>query len=316
MRILVTGSEGSLMQAVIPKLIAAGHTVIGIDKCGPHADHMPYQFIEQDIVQMTGKWHFNVDMIIHAAATIYGVGGFNAFCGDILGNDLVMTRNMLNIAALNDVKKFVYLSSSMVYERCNGPVGGVEEYLVDMGDFPVPFTDYGLSKFTGERMVKAYSKQYGLKYVIWRPFNIITPHEMAKGVPGYAHVFADFFHAILVKKSTTVPIISPGVQTRCFTWIEDVADAIVDHSVYAEGAYNIGSNEEISMMDLLKMIWVESGRDLSQLTFDFKPCIINDVMKRKPNVEKIKIDLDWEAKTNLKTSIRRCLAEYAIKGYT
>lgn len=315
MRILVTGSEGSLMQAVIPLLIAAGHTVIGIDKCGPHADVMPYQFIEQDIVQMTGKWHFNVDMIIHAAATIYGVGGFNAFCGDIIGNDLTMTRNMLNIAVLNDVKKFVYISSSMVYERCGAPEYGVEEAATSWESFAVPLTDYGLSKYTGERMVQAYARQYGLKHVMWRPFNIITPHEMAKGIPGYAHVFADFFNAILVKKKTVVPIIHPGDQTRCFTWIGDVAQAIADFSETATGIYNIGSTEEVSMKDLLRMIWERSGRDLSSLIYEYLPAISGDVMRRKPNIDKIGIDLKWEPKTDLATAIDHCLAEYAKKGY-
>lgn len=316
MKILVTGSEGSLMQAVIPGLIAKGHTVIGIDKCGPHADYLPYQFIEQDIVQMTGKWHFNVDMIIHAAATIYGVGGFNAFCADIIGNDLVMTRNMLNIAMLNDVKKFVYLSSSMVYERCTSNKNGVEEAETSWDSFPVPYTDYGLSKYTGERMVAAYSRQYGLSHVIWRPFNIITPHEISKGIPGYAHVFADFFDAMIVKKLTEVPIISPGTQTRCFTWIGDVSEAIVDHSATATGVYNIGSNEEIQMTELAALIWNHMGKNKNDLAFKFLPAIKGDVMRRKPNIDKIANDLKWVPKTNLETSIRHCLDEYKKKGYS
>lgn len=315
MRILVTGSEGSLMQAVIPKLLMKGHEVIGVDKCGPHLDHPPYKAIERDLVQMTDKWIAHVDMIIHAAATIFGVGGFNAHCADIIGNDLVMTRNVLNMAVQNNVKKFVFLSSSMVYERCPNPPFGVEEHMTEIDSYPVPFTDYGLSKYTGERMVKAYHRQYGLPYVIWRPFNIFTPHERANKEPGYAHVFADFFHAIVVKKMLEVPIISPGTQTRCFTWINDVANAIADHSEAANGIYNLGSTEEISMIDLARRIWILSGRSPDKFAFDLLPPIKNDVMRRKPNVEKSKIDLGWESTTNLDQSIMMCLAEYVRREF-
>lgn len=304
------------MQAVIPKLLEQGHQVIGVDKCGPHSDHLPYEFQELDLVHLTRSTYFGpVDMVIHAAATIYGVGGFNAYCADIIGNDLVMTRNLLNYAVKNDIEKFVFLSSSMVYERCSNPDSGVEEALTDWDSFPVPHTDYGLSKYTGERMVKAFNRQYGLPYVIWRPFNIITPHEVAKGVPGYAHVFADFFNAILVQKKDRIPIISPGNQSRCFTWIDDVAEAIAVHSTKATGAYNIGSTEEISMSDLATKIWVASGRQPSGFHFDYLPCISGDVMRRKPNVDKAKIDLGWEAKTSLDESIRMCVEEYKKKGY-
>lgn len=315
MKILVTGSEGSLMQAVIPLLMAAGHTVIGIDKCGPHSDYMPYQFIERDIVNMTNPVMQSVDMIIHAAATIYGVGGFNAYCGDILGNDLTMTRNILNIAVNQKVKKFVYISSSMLYERCGAPEYGIEEAATLWESFAVPRTDYGLSKYTGERMVQAYARQYGFEYAMWRPFNIITPFEIAKGTPGYAHVFADFFDAILVKKKSEVPIIYPGTQTRCFTWIGDVANAIVTYSEKAKGTYNIGSTEEISMKDLAKLIWSMAGRNPTDLKFSYLPAIDGDVMRRKPNIDLIKLDLGWEPKTDLKQSIAYCLAEYAKNGY-
>jgi nucleoside-diphosphate-sugar epimerase len=315
MRILVTGSEGSLMQAVIPELLKQGHQVVGVDKYEP-VSQPEYQFLEADLVNMTDKWpFFKIDMVIHAAATIFGVGGFNAFCADILSNDLTMTRNMLRFAAMNDVKKFAFLSSSMIYERCPARESGVEEAMTAWGDFPVPFTDYGLSKYTGERMVESFHRQYNLPYVIWRPFNIITPHEMAKGVPGYAHVFADFFNAVLVKGLRTIPVIAPGTQTRCFTWIGDVAQAIAHNSEYARGVYNIGSTEEVSMLELLRRIIERSDRNPADYEVDMLQPINGDVMRRKPNIDKIGIDLGWKPKVNLDLAIDFCLSEYAKKGF-
>jgi nucleoside-diphosphate-sugar epimerase len=260
---------------------------------------------------MTDRWFAGrIDMIIHAAATIYGVKGFNTFCADILGDDITMTRNILRFAMLNDVKKFVYISSSMVYERCWATTGGVSEREVFDINFPVPLTDYGLSKYTGERMVKAFNRQYGLNYVIWRPFNIITPYERARNEVGVSHVFADFFNAILVKKKKTIPIIAPGTQTRCFTWIGDVAKAIAAYSETANGEYNIGSTEEISMTDLARKIYHMAGNPMQELMFEYLPPIDNDVMRRVPNVSKIKEELGWSSWVDLTTAIKRCIEQY------
>lgn len=305
------------MQATIPFLKKAGYEVIGVDKCGKIDSKIDYWFYERDLTHLTQNAWFGgeIDMVIHAAASIYGVGGFNKYCADILSNDVTMTRNMLNFAVQNKVKKFVYISSSMVYERCPSILGGVTEEMTHSDDFRVPVTEYGLSKFVGERMVAAYKKQYGLDYVIWRPFNIITPYETARGEQGMSHVFADFFDAILVKKMEKIPIFAPGIQSRCFTWIEDVAYAIAEFSKRASGAYNIGSEEEIAMKVLLRMIWEMSGRNMMKLVYDWKEPFPNDVMHRRPNVSKLKREFNWEAPTNLETSIRLCLDEYAKKGF-
>jgi UDP-glucose 4-epimerase len=315
MRILVTGSEGSLMQAVIPLLIANGHYVIGIDKHVPHSDNPPYEFHELDLLNETKRMFPHIGMVIHAAATIFGIGGFNAFCGDIISNDLAMTRNMLNCAVKSGAKKFVFVSSSMVYERCPSPEGGVTEDMIDSPDYPVPFTDYGLSKFTGERMVKAFHRQYDLPYTIWRPFNIITPHEMARGEPGISHVFADYFNAVLVKRKLKVPMIMPGTQTRCFTWIDDVAHVIAKYSWMHDGTFNIGSTEEVMMIELLARIIALSGRNMADYEIDPLPEIVGDVMRRKPNIDKLTAATGWVPKVDLNESIRRCIKVYAERGY-
>ena len=303
------------MQAVIPRLLGLGHDVVGIDKVGSTLLNPPYMFYEKDLVGMTGKWHIGkIDMVIHAAATIYGIGGFNDYCADILGNDITMTRNVLNFAMDNQVEKFVYISSSMVYERCMADDFGVSEYMVEQHDYPVPLTDYGLSKYVGERLVRSYKRQYDIPFVIWRPFNIITPYEMARGETGTSHVFADFFNAVLIKQMRNIPIISPGTQSRCFTWIDDVADAIADYSDKVEGAYNLGSNEEISMVGLLDKILVRSNRNPMDYGKIWLASIANDVIRRKPNCQLAR-NFGWKPKVNLNEAIDRCLAHYAEMGY-
>ena len=87
MKILVTGSEGSLMQAVIPLLLAQGHTVVGVDNLYRHgyksklAD-IEYKLIVQDLADRNAVQDLcqGFDVVFLAAAKLYGVGGFNHYC--------------------------------------------------------------------------------------------------------------------------------------------------------------------------------------------------------------------------------------------
>ena len=319
-KILVCGSEGSLMQAVIPKLIEQGHKVVGADSLMRYGvQHgKDYGFHQIDLANpnLTSAMieQEKPDYIIQAAARIYGVGGFNKYCADILGEDITLHNNVLKAAVKNNVKRVVYISSSMVYENCPQDMDyPVFESMLD--SYPAPNTEYGLSKFTGERLSIAMSKQYGLDYTIWRPFNIITPHEKVNNQDlGVSHVFADFIENIVVKKMNPLPIIGDGSQIRCFTWIDEVADAIADHS-FAENTkneiFNLGNQEPISMIELAALIHliasekglITSDGLLTETVANYK----NDVQVRIPDVIKADVILDWTAKIKVADSIRRCL---------
>jgi len=115
MRILVTGSEGSLMQFVIPHLIRLGHEVIGVDnfaRYGVIDRERNYKFIRGDLTDMefVDKIMKDVDGVIQAAALIYGVGGFHKYPADILSKDLVLHQNILWAMKEHNVKKIAYIS--------------------------------------------------------------------------------------------------------------------------------------------------------------------------------------------------------------
>ena len=144
---------------------------------------------------------------------------------------------------------------------------GKDEFEVDGKTFQVkeddvdtviaPYTEYGLSKYVGEKMSIAFEKQYGVAYTIWRPFNILTPYEKSEGTQGVSHVFADFMNEIIVKRSNVIPMLGDGEQIRCFTWIDEVAEAIATHSFSNKTnghAFNLGNHEPITMIELAKKI--------------------------------------------------------------
>ncbi len=328
-KILVTGSEGSLMQAVIPRLIANGHVVFGVDNLARYGERLghagtDYTFIKADL---TDKESVNrlveqvkPDFIIQAAATIYGVGGFNKYCGEMY-KDIALHDNVLRAAVAAGVKKVVYISSSMVYENCPQIIGEpVMEGMPD--DYPAPYTDYGLSKFVGERVSKAYFKQHGLKYTIWRPFNIITPYEKSESEEvGISHVFADYIKNIVVERKHPLPIIGDGMQVRCFTWIDEVAQAIADYSFLEKTdneTYNLGNAEPISMRVLAEKI-IDIAANEYQLFPSYYPLYEtigeyeNDVRVRIPDVDKAEKELGWKAKLKVDDSVRMCL-KYVVEN--
>lgn len=325
MKILVTGSEGSLMQSVIPKLIANGHQIIGVDnlvRYGERPGHakVDYEFHRIDLTdrsEVDELFHaVKPDYVIQAAARIYGIGGFNSYCADILGEDITLHNNVLRAAVENKTKRVVYISSSMVYENCIQDINiPVTEDMPDTAQ--APYTEYGLSKFTGERLSIAFKKQYGLDYTIWRPFNIITPYEKVTTQEiGISHVFADFINNIVFEQMNPLPIIGDGEQIRCFTWIEEVAQAIADFS-FAEKSkneiFNLGNPEPISMKDLAKIIH-RKAQELTllpegELQFETKANYKNDVIVRLPDVSKAKNVLGWTANQKVEGSIKQCLME-------
>jgi len=328
-KVLVTGSEGSLMQAVIPLLLEKNYVVVGVDNLARYGERLgiagnDYQFIKCDLTDRLNVDNLvkqtKPDYIIQAAATIYGVGGFNKYCGEMY-KDITLHDNVLRAAVAYGVKKVIYISSSMVYENCPQEIGKpVTEDIVDY--YPAPYTDYGLSKFVGERVSKAYLKQHGLKYTIWRPFNIITPYEKSEDEQvGISHVFADYIKNIAIEKKKPLPIIGDGLQIRCFTWIDEVAQAIAEYSFLDKTdneTYNLGNPEPISMRVLAeKIVHIGSNEfkmfDDYFLLYESVGEYENDVRVRIPDVDKAKNELGWQAKMRADDSIRLCL-KYIVEG--
>ncbi len=306
-KILVTGSEGSLMQYVIPVLLKKGYEVIGVDNFARYGEierKRNYKFIKGDLTdpEFVDSIMGGIDGVVQAAALIYGVGGFNKYPADILSKDIVLHQNILWAMKKHKVSKIAYISSSMVYERCNNHPSKEE----DAFESTIPSTDYGMSKLVGEKLCRAFARQYGINYVIWRPFNIITPHEVAEKEQGLSHVFADFIKNLIVEKKNPLPIFGDGEQIRCFTWIEDIANAIGEYSFESKTdneTYNLGNPEPITMKELARLIY--QGTD--ELTFETVKEYSDDVTIRIPDISKATKELGFKPSKKVKDSVKVCL---------
>lgn len=319
MRVLITGSEGSLMQWTIKHLLEDGHDVLGVDNYARYEDYdvtkvvsnNEYNFQQVDLTdpEATATLVSNVDAIINAAALIYGVKGFHEHPADILSNDVTVHRNILEGARQHDIERVAYISSSMVYEQDDPP-----HHEDDVWETLIPSTDYGLSKIVGERYSMAFAEQYDLKYTMWRPFNIITPYERGEDDPGQSHVFADFLRKILVEQQNPMEIFGDGEQIRCFTWIDEVAETIAAHSFSAPArneVFNLANREPITMEELARRIF-QKGKERGmvygeELEFDHVPIYDDDVKERIPSVDKAERKLDWDPQVKVDDALDRCI---------
>jgi len=317
MKVLVAGSEGLLMQSVIEHLLQAGHAVRGVDNFGRHGrveKKRNYEFIEADLTHadVVNSAMRGIELVVQGAGAAYGVVALNRRPADHLFNDMVLHANILRAAAKNGTPKVAYVSSSMVYEFCTKtPIA--EEDFTDTT--PAPRTALGLSKFVGERLCQAYAAQYGLKYTVWRPFNIIAAGEKAETEPGVAHVYADMIRKIVHLKQDPVDVLGDGKQVRCFIWVEDIAGAIAKHSFVdaTNGrAYNLGNPEPVTILDLASRIHrkaiamgrLDPGRPLR---FSHRPSPKEDVRVLIPSIERAKKELGWSPKVPLDQSLEACI---------
>jgi UDP-glucose 4-epimerase len=318
MKILVTGSEGSLMQAVIPYLLSNGHSIVGVDNLSRYgkqssAAGRDYQFVNLDLIDRDRVFEITkgVDAVVHGAAKLYGVLGLLHYRADILCDDTAIVGNILQACVKNNIGRMVFMSSSMVYDSC---VQDINVPLVEsMTDLcPLPKTDYGLSKLVSERMCEAFRQQYNIDYTIWRPFNIVSPHEQAMTEIGFSHVLPDFINNIVINKLNPLPIIGNGEQIRCFTWIQDVAKIIADTSFLPASCnqiFNVCNVEPTSMKTVAKLVHKISGGQPDSLKFITSKDYVHDVKIRIPSIDKLQKMLGPYEFVNTEESIRRCLTE-------
>lgn len=309
--ILITGSEGSMANWLIKNNLS-NYNIVGIDNCARYGEKTvarSYILEQGDLCDF--NWVESVfakhkpDYVIHAAAQIYGVVGFHKYSADILGSNATSTHSVLSACAKHHVKKIAYFSSSMVYERSTST-----PFSEDMvADSACPITGYGFSKLYGEKLVEEYYKQYGLNYVIWRPFNVVTPLEKFENEFGIAHVIPDMIKKISIDRTSSVEIFGDGQQVRCFTWIGDVADLVGQWSWDAITdcqAFNIGGDTPISMTDLCKIIWSKTRKD-EPFVAHYVTSYKDDVIIRIPDCTKAQNTFKWAHSKTLNDMIDICL---------
>src|SRR5215207_9732343 len=227
-RVLVTGGAGTIGAAVVRRLLAdAGFEVrVSDQREAPQWMREGYEVHTGDLRDLneTRSAMAGCSHVIHLAAIVGGIANFHKLPHTLTEVNNALYNSVIRAALDHDVERFVYVSSSMVFERAT-QFPTTEEHILDT---PIPMSAYGFSKLTGEVYVKSAHEEHGFPYTICRPFNAYGPGEMPEDEPGIAHMVPDVIKKCLaLPEGAPLPIFGDGTQTRTLTHIDDIADGIV-----------------------------------------------------------------------------------------
>ena len=307
--IVVTGGAGFIGRVIVRKLVEEGHAVRVVDDLSKGQAHdVPpgVEFVHADLCDPRSAEDAlrGADVCFHLAAKIGGIGYFHKYPATILSDNNMMLSNVFGTAARHALK-VVYVSSSMVYERAERFPSKEE----DVFSSPPPVTHYGFSKLVGEYYCRAFHEEHGVPYVICRPFNAYGPGERADDEPGIAHVIPDLIEKVM-DGVYPLPIFGSGVQTRCFTYVEDVAEGICRAGLDPRGVnedFNIGVNVPASIAELAEKIWKYCGRR-EEFRLEHLEPQRHDIQVRVPDTSKAARMLDWRPKVQLDEGLQRTIA--------
>lgn len=189
--------------------------------------------------------------------------------------DIEGIRNILDLSVKNKVKRIFYSSSSEVYGE---PVESPQREETTPLNARLP---YAIVKNVGEAFLKSYYKEYGLEYGIFRFFNTYGPNQSNDFV---VSKFID-----LALKDLDITIYGDGKQTRTFCYIDDNIDTtikIMEEKLFLNSIVNIGSDTEISVLDLAKLT-IKLLKSNSKIIF-MDPLKEGDMTRRRPDISKMK----------------------------
>jgi len=303
-KILVTGGCGFVGSEVVRQLVAKNYQVRVADNLSKPESSVKdgYEFLKFDLTnkEQTEKAFKDVDICINLAAKIGGIGYFHKYPATILSENNKIFAATFEAAVKYKIKRMVYISSSMVFESTSH----FPSKESDLKKIPPPVSSYGFSKLSGEWYCRAFWEEYKLPYSICRPFNAYGINEFPGDEVGYAHVIPDLTKKIL-SGQYPLELLGDGQQTRCFTHITDLAQGIikvVESEAAKNNDFNIAHAREIKMIDLARMLWKFCGKK-EKFKVKFVPSFKYDIIKRVPDISKIKRLIGWEAKISLEKGL-------------
>ena len=288
--ILITGGLGFIGSHLTNELIKENKVVI-IDNLTTgninnlnEPEHDNLKIITEDIRNSNlEELTSGIDYIFHLAAMASVPLSIDkpVECTDI---NLNATVKLLKAAVNNNVKKFIFSSSSSVYgQNRNMPLKETEQ--------PMPTSPYAASKASCELYLKSFYDSYGLNYVSLRYFNVFGPGQDKNSQ--YASVIPNFISSLLENKQAE--IYGDGEQTRDFVFIDEVVKAnILSCESDFNGIINIASGERLSINDLYAIVKKTLDSDLEPIYLPERQGDIKHSLADIGNMEKINLKIDSE----------------------
>ena len=305
-RVLVTGGAGTIGAAVVRRLLRdpSWEVRVSDQREAPSWMREGCEIHQGDLRELdeARKATAGCSHVIHLAAIVGGIANFHKLPYTLTEVNNALYNAVVRAAIEEGLERFVYVSSSMVFEQAT-EYPTTEEHIWEC---PVPRSAYGFSKLTGEVYVRAADDEHNLPWTICRPFNAYGPGEMPEQEPGIAHMVPDVIRKVLAGQRP-LQIFGSGEQTRTLTHIDDIADGIVTAMSSDAGLredFNISASDERTVAEIARIIWEECGEDPDAFALEHLPSFEVDVVRRWPSVEKARRLLGWEARIGIREGIR------------
>lgn len=307
MKFLVTGGLGFIGHNIVSKLESLGHEVMILDLKTTYniipESELDYllnlrqnkikttyistnSICNKKVVQMLLD-EYTPDVVIHTASfPRQKVVNTNPQLGS-----RVMIEGLLNLleySVMFGVKKFVHLSSSMVY-------GDFDDYVAE-DNVCNPIGQYGIMKLTGEWLVKDYCKNTDLKYTIIRPSAVYGPLDVND------RVVSKFLTSALNGEDL---IVNGFNEKLDFTYVDDLVDGIVSASTT-----DISNNKTYNMSGGNASTIYECAELIRELVGNNNNIVIKDKNNQYPsrgalNIVKAVLELKYNPNTDLKTGLTK-----------
>lgn len=196
-----------------------------------------------------------VDVVYLAAAKVGGILANQTHPVEFLYKNLMIQCNVIRAAYAAGVRKLLFLGSSCIYPR-EAPQPIREDALLT-GPLEATNEPYAIAKIAGLKLCEAYQREFGARFICAMPTNLYGQHDNYDLQS--SHVLPALirkFHEGRESGQESVSIWGTGAPLREFLYVDDLAQACVmlmEHP-QAEGIYNIGAGQDISIADLARLV--------------------------------------------------------------
>ena len=306
-RVIVTGGAGFLGSYVVQKLQSYNTNEIIVPRSDEYdlTQGDAVRQLLQDTVDSDGS---PVDMIIHLAAQVGGIGANLDHQAEYFYDNLMMGTQLLHEAYKHDIPKFVGIGTICSYPKFT-PVPFQEETLWD-GYPEETNAPYGLAKKMLLVQSQVYRHQYGYNAIHLLPVNLYGPGD--NDDPATSHVIPALIRTCMEARERgerSIVAWGDGSPTREFLYVEDAAEGILlaaEHYNTREPV-NLGSGFEISIKTLLELIAELTGFEGEIIWDTSRP---NGQPRRRLDVSRAKSAFGFSAQIDFEEGLRRTIASY------
>ena len=315
MKVLITGGAGFVGSHLAEALLARGDTVYVLDNLSTgsidNIEHLKsdrrFHYVVDSMMNepVVAELIDRADVVFHLAAAV-GVrliveSPVNTIETNVHGTEMVLKL------ANKKKKKVVVASTSEVYGKSNSVPFREDADLV-LGPTMKGRWSYACSKAIDEFLALAYWKEKHLPVVIVRLFNTVGPRQTGR----YGMVIPNFVKQALLGHPLTV--FGDGTQSRCFTYITDVVDALVKLVLHPEAVgqvFNVGNgSEEVTILDLAQRVKAKTGTKSEIVLVPYDQAYeegFEDMPRRLPDTAKLRALVGYEPKVHLDEILDRVI---------